>query len=450
MARNRRARRARLELLVALVSVLCVGLVGLATGSSAAVATAEPTGAISGRVTAPPGTDLTSTFVYVWPGSSLSAPVAWTTAAADGTYVVEGLAPGSYVVQFQNGPAGLIGQYWPGKDDYAQAGHVSVDQLPVTGIDASMRMGATITGTIHTNSDCELEYVQVAVLASGVISPSAIVSGDGRWTVTGLTSGTYWVEFDGSSVGLPRVLWDGYGPPGGRSLVTLTEGQTTSGIDVTLNGPTSGCFAYPLYVHMVYRDLLDRFADPEGVVGWARALEGGTPLWAVANGITGSDEYRGRLIDETYRRYLGRGAEPAGLAGWLRAMRSGYHIEQIQAGFIASDEFYVRYGSTPTGWVTGLYQTVLLRDPAQQEVDAWVAALARGASRTDVALGFLYSSEHLAEVVDGYYVHLLGRHIDATGRAGWVGAIQNGHRDEEIIAGIVASPEYLLKVRHQR
>ena len=67
-------------------------------------------------------------------------------------------------------------------------------------------------------------------------------------------------------------------------------------------------------------------------------------------------------------------------------------------------------------------------------------------SRTQVAIGFLYSSEHLTTVVDGYYVDLLDRGIDPTGAASWVSAIQGGARDEQIIAGLVASDEYRSKV----
>ena len=63
-----------------------------------------------------------------------------------------------------------------------------------------------------------------------------------------------------------------------------------------------------------------------------------------------------------------------------------------------------------------------------------------------MALGFLYSTEHLTSVVDGYYVDLLRRHIDPSGQATWVGQIQAGHRDEEIIASIVSSAEYRARV----
>lgn len=423
-----------------LVAALCAGLVGVAGPATAGVATADTAGSISGHITVPPGVDVTQVAVTAH-GVSPAGQAGWASVAADGSYTITGLPPDRYVVEFNGWAVGLVLQYFPRVPNWEQASQVTVGAGPVTGVDATLVTGATATGTIHSNSDCELEYVRVLVLRQG-ISPNATVLPDGRWTVTGLPSGTYWVEFDGGPVGLGRALWNGYGDPHGRSLVTLTEGQTTGGIDITMNGPVSGCVTFPVYVQAVYRDLLGRYPDGEGLNGWTNALGWGTPLWAVANGITSSEEYRGRLIRGAYATYLGRDADPAGLAGWLAAMHAGTHIEEIEIGFVASEEFWLRNGSTPEGWVSGLYRAVLDRDPATSEIRWWASLMARGMSRQEVARGFLYSSEHLATVVDGYYVQLLRRHIDAVGQAGWVRLIQSGRRDEEIIAGILASLEY--------
>ena len=440
MAPMRRGPRARLGAIAMLMAALCGAMVGGAGPATASLATADAAGSVSGHVTVPPGVDVTQVTVTAH-AASLSGQAGWASVAADGSYTITGLPPDRYVVEFNGWAEGLVLQYFPRVLNWDQASPVTVGAGPVTGVDATLVIGATVTGTIHSNSDCELEYVRVGVMRQG-ISPDATVLPDGRWTVTGLPSGTYWVQFDGGPVGLGRALWNGYGDPRGRSLVTLTEGQTTSGIDITMNGPVSGCITFPVYVQAVYQDLLGRYPDGEGLNGWTNALGWGTPLWDVANGITSSEEYRGRLIRGAYETYLGRPADRSGLAGWLAAMRAGLHIEEIEIGFVASEEFWLRHGATPDGWVTGLYRTVLNREPAATEVRWWVSLMTRGMSRDEVARGFLYSSEHLATVVDGYYVQLLRRHIDAVGRAGWVHLIQSGRRDEEIIAGILASPEY--------
>ncbi|MCV2393865.1 DUF4214 domain-containing protein [Actinotalea sp. M2MS4P-6] len=196
------------------------------------------------------------------------------------------------------------------------------------------------------------------------------------------------------------------------------------------------------YIKAVYHDLFHRSPDSTGLATWTTKLQTGTPYGEVANGITYSDEYRSRLIQASYRRYLGRSADASGQAFWLDKMRNGWHIEQMQSGFIASDEFYARGGGTDAGWVRLLYRTVLGRSAGSSEVAYWVGEINGGRTRQSVALGFLYSTEHLTDVVDGYYVDLLGRHIDPTGRTFWVTQIQQGARDEQIIAGIVSSDEY--------
>ena len=200
------------------------------------------------------------------------------------------------------------------------------------------------------------------------------------------------------------------------------------------------------YVDQVYLDLFDRPTDPEGLDAWADALQAGTPYAAVANGITYSDEYRATMIRGAYLAYLGREPDPSGAAGWLAAMRLNATIQQMEAGFIASEEYYARSGGTDSGWVRELYTDVLGRAAGDAEVRAWTDALAGGGTRHQVAMGFLTSYEHLTDVVDGHYQHLLGRGIDPDGAHSWVITIQNGARVEAVIAGIVASDEYRAKV----
>ena len=196
------------------------------------------------------------------------------------------------------------------------------------------------------------------------------------------------------------------------------------------------------YVTRVYMDLFHRAPDAAGLQAWVTALNAGTPRVQVANAITYSNEYRTSLITEVYGWYLGREPEPAGLADWLAAMQSGVTISIMESGFIASDEYYAAAGSTSAGWVDALYMDVLNREAAQSEIDSWVSALAAGASRRQVSMGFLLSTERLNTVVAGYYWELLDRDVDAAGQASWVRILQAGGRDEAIVGGIIASDEY--------
>lgn len=226
--------------------------------------------------------------------------------------------------------------------------------------------------------------------------------------------------------------------------------SVTSGtrINWTFPGLGSGGPAVPeavarAYVTKLYFDLLGRAPDTQGLADWSRLLVNGTPYVDVANGITASDEYHGLLIAASYRQYLGREVDPAGAQGWLQTMRAGSQIEDVQANLVASPEFYANAGGTDTAWVARVYAVVLGRTAGASEINAWVAQLNGGASRVAVARGFLFSTEHLNSVVDGYYLALLDRHVDPTGQTTWVQHLQSGWRDEQVIAGLVSSPEYL-------
>ncbi len=244
-------------------------------------------------------------------------------------------------------------------------------------------------------------------------------------------------EFVNASMAVGRS----WAVPGTRvSLKVLSVGSTAR-ISVTSGAPPVGDLI-ERYVTRVYADLFKRPVDPAGLQTWTSALRAGTPRVAVANAITSSTEYRSRLITASYNHYLDRAPDAAGLQNWLTMMAAGGTIQQMEAGFLASPEYYLQSGSTDAGWVRRLYQHVLGRSAATSEVDHWVQALRSGLSRTQVGMGFLLSTEHLTTVVDGYYVDLLGRHIDPSGRTTWVGKIQAGDRVEAIIGGIIASAEY--------
>jgi hypothetical protein len=199
------------------------------------------------------------------------------------------------------------------------------------------------------------------------------------------------------------------------------------------------------YVSRVYLDLFKRAPDPAGLAGWTAKLDSGSPRVAVANAITNSTEYRSKLITGSYAKYLGRTPDPAGMNAWLAAMNRGFTVSQIEAGFIASPEYFAKAGNTNARWVQQLYTDVLGRSAGPSEVNFWTGRLSAGMSRSQVAMGFLLSTERLSTVVNEYYLQLLGRGLDPSGRASWVKILQAGGRNEAIIGGIISSPEYYSK-----
>lgn len=231
------------------------------------------------------------------------------------------------------------------------------------------------------------------------------------------------------------IVWSG-------SRIWITEVFRQAVVPTPAAAPAISRAQAEAYVRAVYRDLLGREPEPAGLSGWASALVDGTPVQAVSASITSSAEYRSTLVRSAYGSYLGRSADWNGMMGWVAAMNSGFTIQDVEAGFIASPEFYAGSGSTPKGFVTRLYRTVIGRDPSASEVSYWVGRMQGGATRFQVAIGFLQSTEDLGARVDALYQLLLSRPVDAAGRASWVSALQRGMRVEVMVSGLVSSREY--------
>ena len=65
------------------------------------------------------------------------------------------------------------------------------------------------------------------------------------------------------------------------------------------------------------------------------------------------------VVESFYVRYLGRVADPVGLSDQVRALCDGTPARVVEASILASPEYYHRNGSTPEGFVVGLYRDVL-------------------------------------------------------------------------------------------
>jgi len=73
---------------------------------------------------------------------------------------------------------------------------------------------------------------------------------------------------------------------------------------------------------------------------------------------------------------------------------------------------------------------------------AWDVALTQGMQRSDVARGLLYSAEGRQDLVDALYLEYLRRSADPLGQQGFVSALQSGTPEQQVVAGLVGSPEY--------
>lgn len=151
---------------------------------------------------------------------------------AGGAYTVKGVPPGSYEVSFN--PAfgvNLIPQVFDGKASFAEADPVEVkaEGEAIAGIGANLQVGAQISGTV-VDASTHQPLAGVAVIANNsrgleFFGGFAETDSNGRYTVSGLASGTYDLEYlaEGTRQYLPLT-----------DAVSVTRPNTMAGIDVSL------------------------------------------------------------------------------------------------------------------------------------------------------------------------------------------------------------------------
>lgn len=171
-----------------------------------------------------------STYVVQSADEGHSISCLLTASNSGGEYTIVGLSSGSYNVEFREDSEG--GNYQPQSSN-------GVSVLPpntTSGIDAAMSAGGQITGKATSASD-GFAFANVEVCANGVSSGGcASTNASGEYTILGLSTGSYTVEFDplfeGPFYGLRNYL---------RQFdrgISVTAGSTTTGIGAAL--PTGG------------------------------------------------------------------------------------------------------------------------------------------------------------------------------------------------------------------
>ncbi len=221
--------------------------------------------------------------------------------------------------------------------------------------------------------------------------------------------------------------------PGGSVTVT---GQSDA---VAPNGASPS----QRLVAQVYRDLLEREAEPAGLQWWSSLIDQGVAAFQVVQLMEQSPEYRSKIVQRFYLELLGRPAEPLGLSYWVRLLEAGFTVEQVRAGILGSPEYFeARGGGTNDGFLRALYLDVLGRalDPRGQA--GWGQLLALGVPRESVAFGVLTSLEADEVLVEGLYESFLRRQAEPDGLNFWIEHIRPGFPDKSLIAAILTSEEY--------
>lgn len=203
---NVRSRHRFAALAFGVAGALGIGMLAPAPASAAVG------GSISGTVSIPddaPAVWMQAVRVSVLPdspgGTYQNVPVD----PATGTYTASELAPGHYRVQFSVGAywdgtgtagANLVSEYFDNTTAYGSAERIEVTDSAVTGINAALETGRTISGTVTLGAGADPEWMQGIRVSASRIDGNASGSGTvdpvtGAYTILGLAPGSYRVAF---------------------------------------------------------------------------------------------------------------------------------------------------------------------------------------------------------------------------------------------------------------
>lgn len=175
----------------------------------------------------------------------------------DGTYEINGLAPGSYKVEFWTGPTGrrLGYQFWDHKSRFTEANVVTLDEGERWfGIDADLEPSAAIFGNVSSiENGLPLEEIRVCAIDAtlGKLTVCTWTNEKGNYGIRSLPAGVYkvvfspemWEWFPGEAFpgeeddGFPTQFWSSQPTLAAANVLSLGSGVDAGGINARLGVP---------------------------------------------------------------------------------------------------------------------------------------------------------------------------------------------------------------------
>ncbi|MFP4440027.1 MAG: carboxypeptidase regulatory-like domain-containing protein [Chloroflexaceae bacterium] len=211
-------------------------------------------GSISGIVTDPDGNVLSNVEVTVYRPETYGWAAMSHTTSISGTYTVGGLNTGTYRVGFYDGSNTYATEFYNDATDVDSATDVSVTAGQNTpNIDVQLAVGGSISGTVTDPDGNVLENVWVQVYSNNEFGfwvqtgMPHTTAADGTYTVGGLATGTYRIEFGDYSSNYMGEFYDNAADVDSATDISVTIGQDTPNIDVQLavGGSISGTVTDP-------------------------------------------------------------------------------------------------------------------------------------------------------------------------------------------------------------
>ena len=223
-----------------------------------------------------------------------------------------------------------------------------IDSIADITVDATSASGAVVNFSPTATDNVDPSVTVICTPASGTTFP------------VGTTPVTANASDIAGNAAIPvtfNVIVNAFTPPpggGGGTPPPAPSGISVLGIANFSNGGSITDF-----VTRMYRTILLREPDPEGLANWVDGItNGGLEGSDVARGFVFSEEYKEYMasLDDTgylnflYNRFFGRPADIDGLNGWLVNLSEGMSREDVLNYFLDCEEWNTicdSYGVTP-------------------------------------------------------------------------------------------------------
>lgn len=233
---------------VAVLATLCA-LVLFAAQAAAA------TGSISGAVTdADANLPVAGAEVCAWDVGGAAPPACALTQSDDGTYAIEGLAAGDYIVEFWPGEANqeLARQFFDGARRWEEAEVISLaDGEARTGVDADLELGSTIAGNVF-DATLGRSVEGIWVCSIDAVNDELLICDktnvNGNYGIPFLPTGSYKVVFSpdardwgvgflAEDDGYPTRFWNEASSVADAFAMSIGPSWFVGGIDVRYGAP---------------------------------------------------------------------------------------------------------------------------------------------------------------------------------------------------------------------
>ena len=162
------------------------------------------------------------------------------------------------------------------------------------------------------------------------------------------------------------------------------------------------------FVKILYRNVLNRHSDSEGLAYWTGRLRSGgltrpqvllafsdSPELVESSSSLAPNESSWTGLSRLYETAFDRPVDVEGFCYFVAEIQDGQPLSWVAQQMLASAEFTARHDGTDAGVVIAMYQGAFDRSPGEGELNYWISQLSSGTPRTALLLHIANSPEAL-------------------------------------------------------